>query len=136
MESIAGKATKQPPAPYTKIKQPVEKELILPAKNYSNGWAIAYLERRGIDIDIIRFCIENSLLYEGLPYHNVIFIGKDNNGVPRYASFRSTRGSKYIGEVSGCDKRYSFRLLSSVPEKLKPPSIFLKALLICFHTLR
>ena len=48
-------------------------------------------------------------------YHNVVFIGKDESGTPKYAAYRGTMASSFKGDASGSDKRYSFRLLAREP---------------------
>ena len=69
-----------------------------------------YLQSRGVNLDVIRYCISRGILYESLPYHSCVFVGLDPNGVPRYAALRSTcDGPKaFKGEQAGSDKRYSF----------------------------
>ena len=44
-----------------------------------------------------------------MPYHNAVFIGYDEKGIPRYAALRGT-ASKFKGEVTGSDKQYSFNI--------------------------
>ena len=94
-----------------------EKVLLLPERNDNNDRVIAYLMGRGIDREIIDYCIENELLYESLPYHSAVFVGYDNDNTARYASIRGTVGS-YKGEASGSDKRYSFRLTAEGSDTL------------------
>lgn len=60
------------------------------------------------DRDIIDYCIYSNRLYESRDYHNAVFIGYDQRGIPRYAMLRGTHGSWYMGEVNGSDKHYSF----------------------------
>lgn len=86
------------------------KRLLLPQKSPTNHVVTAYLRRRGIDPDIIRACIRSGILYESLPYHNCIFIGRDENGTARYASFRAAKKERIMGEAAGSDKHYSFRI--------------------------
>ena len=47
-------------------------------------------------------------------YHNAVFIGKDESGMPKYAACRDTMGS-FKRDASGSDKRYSFRFLAGSP---------------------
>ena len=70
---------------------------------------MTYLTRRGIDPDIIGFCIRTGRLYESTPRHNVVFVGMDSAGKPRYANLRGI-GTDFIGEARGSDKRYSFSI--------------------------
>ena len=68
---------------------------------------------RGIDREIIQSCIKSGLIYESHPHHNAVFVGFDDEKVPKYAFYRSTGNNRFIGEVSGSDKRYSFRILNT-----------------------
>ena len=56
---------------------------------------------------MIDFCIQTGRLYESYPYHNVVFVGMDADGKPRYANQRGI-GSDFIGDANGSDKHYSF----------------------------
>ena len=53
---------------------------------------VSYLHGRGIDYDVIDYCIQTGRLYESLPYHNCVFVGRDLKGQPRYAALRGTVG--------------------------------------------
>lgn len=66
-----------------------------------------YLQKRGIHPTIIRFCIENRLLFESKDYHSAVFVGYDRAGAARSASVRSTK-TAFKGEAGGSDRRYSF----------------------------
>lgn len=85
-----------------------------PARNPGESRAIAYLAGRGIDLEIIRLCIENGSLYESAPYHSCVFIGKDAAGIPRFASVRGT-SSSFKQDVPGSDKRFNFCLSAQSP---------------------
>lgn len=89
-----------------------KKEFTLPEKNETNEVVIGYLTKRGIDEGIIKDCIRNGLIYESGPYHNVVFVGKDENGTEKYASFRACNEKRIMGETSGSEKQYAFRLLA------------------------
>lgn len=69
-----------------------------------------YLMRRGITRNIIEKCIEAGIIFESKPYHNCIFIGKDEKGNPRYAAFRAFTDERIMGEAAGSDKSYPFRI--------------------------
>ncbi|WP_214625802.1 DUF3991 and TOPRIM domain-containing protein [Paenibacillus agaridevorans] len=86
------------------------KEFELPERNDSSQRVIAYLSKRGIHRSVIDFCLESGRLYESRPYHNAVFVGFDLQGVPRYAAIRGTSTTRYMGEASGSDKRYSFSI--------------------------
>lgn len=81
--------------------------LLLPQASRSATHAVEYLHRRGIDYELIDFCIQTGRLYESYPYHNAVFVGQDHNGKPRYANQRGI-GSDFIGDANGSDKHYSF----------------------------
>ena len=108
VETILGRSLEKPPVSY---KQPdrSSKLLLLPPRNENSRKVTTYLRARGIHPAIIDFCYRNNLLYEGMPYHNAVFIGYDEKGIPRYAALRGT-ASKYKGEATGSDKQYSFNI--------------------------
>ena len=88
------------------------KELILPDKNTNNNRVISYLKSRGIDEEIIDYCIKNNLIYEEQHYHNAVFLGYDENKIPKYAGMRATNNSSFKNDVTGSSKQYSFKLES------------------------
>lgn len=111
-----------------------DKKLLLPERNERSSRVVAYLCRRGIDLEIIKYCIENDLLYESREHGNAIFVGYDNENVPRYASFRATNGMRILGDAAGSDKRYCFKILSPASNSTH---IFESAIdLLSFATLR
>ena len=88
------------------------KNFTLPKKNYNSFLIKKYLIGRKIDEEIIDFCIDNDLIYEDELHHNVVFIGFNEEGKPAHASYRSTV-KRVLGDVSGSDKRYAFRIKMS-----------------------
>lgn len=108
VEALAGK-THLPVrhAPQAKPKETGPKVLSLPPPSRCATHAVSYLRGRGIDYDLIDYCIQTGRLYESQKYHNVVFVGRDQEGKPRYAALRGTRGD-FKGEADGSDKRYSF----------------------------
>lgn len=110
-EQVPGK-----PAPFISVK--TEKKLLLPAKATNNDKVRQYLTSRCISLSIIDYCIDKGLIYESYPTHNVIFIGFDNHGVERYAAYRATDQSRVMGEASGSDKAYSFRIMNGDSDTL------------------
>ena len=114
VELLTGITTdwKPPPVPVPKDEP---KELLLPPKNNDCNRVTEYLFGRGIDLSIIQDCIADGTIFESSKYHNVVFIGKDESGTPKYAAYRSTMSSSFKGDASGSDKRYSFRLLADKP---------------------
>ncbi len=112
VEQIMGQAAIKPPVFSSAPKESKPKSLLLPQANRCATHAVSYLEERGIDFDLINFCIRTGRLYESYPHSNVVFVGQDKTGKARYANLRGI-GPDYKGEASGSDKRYSF----SIPAK-------------------
>ena len=85
------------------------KEFALPKKNDNNRCAKKYLINRGIDETIIQQCIDKDLIYQDTN-NNVIFVGYDKNGMPRYAMGRGTNETRFLNEVAGSHKAFTFKL--------------------------
>ena len=109
-----------PHAPPAKPKEREPRKLLLPQASRCATHAVNYLHGRGIDYDLIDYCIQTGRLYESQPYHNAVFVGRDMNGQPRYAALRGTVGD-FKGEATGSDKRYSF----SIAEDPNAPGLHL-----------
>lgn len=84
--------------------------LLLPERSPTSDVVVEYLFGRGIDYEIINECLDKELIIESLPYHNVVFIGYDENKEPKYAAYRATNQSRIMGDCTGSKKQYSFRL--------------------------
>lgn len=110
VETILGYSNERPPITYLQPKKVENIRLILPKKSATTDRVISYLSSRGIDKDIISECIDNHLIYEDLPNHNVVFVGYDKNKVPRYAGVRATNSSRYMKDAYGSHKAFSFKL--------------------------
>ena len=105
--------------PATQKKQEPKKLFVLPNPNSDMRRVYAYLiKTRHIDRGVINHFAKAKLLYESCEkskdgakeYHNAVFVGLDENGVPRHAHKRGlyTQGVGFKGNVDGCDPRYSF----------------------------
>lgn len=110
VETILVYSNNRPPITYQQPKKVENIRLILPKKSDTNDRVINYLSSRGIDKDIISECIDNNLIYEDLPNHNVVFVGYDKNNNPRYAGVRGTNNSRYMKDAYGSHKAFSFKL--------------------------
>ena len=95
---------------YENIKSYEEQPLLLSEKSPTTDVVFDYLFGRGIDFEIINYCLEQELIIESLPYHNAVFIGYDENKEPKYAAYRATNQSRIMGDCTGSKKQYSFRL--------------------------
>lgn len=109
----------------TSLKQPLRyqvdvtakektKEFILPERACNNRYLYGYLqEERGIGKGVIDFFVTRGLIYESLPYHNIVFLGNDKDGITRFASMRGVfdkNGKCFKCDVEGNDKRYGFNV--------------------------
>lgn len=110
VQTIAGQAAIRPPVSVSAPKV-TEKKLLLPKPCHSQTAVIRYLEGRGVDAEIVHFCIQTGIVYESEYHHNAVFVGKDREEKPRYAALRGI-GTDFIGDASGSDKNYSFSILS------------------------
>ncbi len=112
VDMILGRTATEPPVFHAREKpteeKPPEKKLLLPElrEDYPSR-AVHYLEARGIDLEILNYCIQHKLLFETKQYHHAVFVGYDKGGVMRYAAMRATRGP-FKGEATGSDKHFSF----------------------------
>lgn len=105
MYPCAPKATEAPPKPFT-----------LPPVNSHMRRVYAYLvKHRNISRNVVAHFARKKLLYEDAKYHNAVFVGTDETGVPRHAHKRSTNssGKAFRLNVEGCDPRYSFHHVGS-----------------------
>ena len=110
VEMIVGQAAVQPPTYEPAPKRDAPKVLLLPPASRCATHAASYLSGRGIDSEVIDFCISTGRLYESSGrYHNVVFVGHDRYGKARYANLRGI-GSDFKGECNGSDKRFSFNI--------------------------
>lgn len=109
VETIIGNVNVKKPVIHKEEKQD-NIELVLPQKSNNSECAKIYLMSRGIAPEIINECINDNLIYESLPNHNVVFIGFDDSKSPKYAFYRGTNKTRFMGEAKGSDKKYTFRL--------------------------
>ena len=83
-------------------------EFHLPLRNVTNANARNYLvTERKIDEGLTDLFLNAGDIYEDAQHHNVVFIGRDPEGMPRYAHCRGTK-DKFRLDVAGSDKSYGF----------------------------
>lgn len=91
------------------------KEFILPPRNETMRRAYGYLmNTRFIDKEIIDEFVKRDLIYEDSEYHNVVFVGYDEEGVAKHAHKKSTftnKSKNFRGNVDGSDPRYTFHYI-------------------------
>ena len=97
--------------PKAVVHEEKTKEFKLPKSNENMHRVFAYLiKQRFIKPEIISYFAKQHTLYEDKQHHNAVFVGLDENGVPRQASKRSTNsfGKTFRITCEGSDTRYSF----------------------------
>lgn len=94
----------------------------LPEKAPNSRRLYGYLmKQRGLSKETIRYWLEKGLMYESLPYHNIVFLGRDVDGNIRFASQRGTQdayGKPFKGDVPGNDKRYGVNMVNPECEEI------------------
>lgn len=113
VEMLTGKAAVMPTLTLRPKQDAKPKTLLLPKKSVATDKITKYLFSRGIDYSVIEYCISKGCIFESLPYHNLVCVGFDEQGKAKYAAYRSTNDRRILGDCSGSDKRYSFRIADS-----------------------
>ena len=110
---------------YSNIKQrkDIPKEpFVLPSKSETSRRLYGYLiKQRKLSKQMIDFWVKKGILYESGTYHNLVFVGKDTEGIPRFASQRGTLdkyGKPFKGDVTGNDKTYGVNLVDQNSDTL------------------
>lgn len=114
VQTILGYTEAQPPAYSHTEQQPKPKVFTLSDCSAPTQVVMHYLTTvRGIDAGIVRRCIEQGLILESPLHHNVVFAGYDEKNNPCFGSFRACNSTRIMGELSGSNKAYSFRLIGN-----------------------
>lgn len=79
----------------------------LPPRNRYIERAMVYLRQRKIPEELIQEFYREGLIYEDAQRHNVVFVGKDESGIPRYAHCKGTEDT-FRMDVLGSDKAHNF----------------------------
>ena len=85
---------------------PSEDFRLPPRKRYA-ARAMAYLRQRNIPEELVQEFCKEGLIYEDARHHNIVFVGKDETGIPRYAHCKGKEGS-FRMDVQGSDKAHNF----------------------------
>ena len=90
METITGKAAIRPPSFVPAPKEEKPKHLLLPQAAPDNQAMVDYLKKRGIDPEVIDYCVQTGRLYESRNkgHSNVVFVGFDKEGKARFGCLR------------------------------------------------
>lgn len=126
VEQLSGQATMVPSATKAKAEIKKPKVLLLPQASRCTTHAVSYLASRGIDYEIISYCIQTGRLYESYPHHNVVLLGwtvSTSPGMPISGVSTLTSKEKPTAATSGflsvSQHRAAIRFTCS-----KVPSIF------------
>ena len=80
----------------------------LPMRNVTNANILNYLtQERKLSPSLVNFFIAAGDIYEDAAHHNVVFVGRDADGHPRYASSRGIR-EKFRQDAAGAEKAFGF----------------------------
>lgn len=84
----------------------------LPLRNLSNSHVVEYLtKQRCLTTAIVEAFVSSGDIYEDAKHHNAVFVGRDRNGLPRYAHCRGIV-DQFRLDVAGSDKTYGFSFRS------------------------
>ena len=80
----------------------------LPLRNVTNANILNYLtQERNLSLSLVNFFIAAGDIYEDAAHHNVVFVGRDADGHPRYASSRGIQ-EKFRQDAAGAEKAFGF----------------------------
>lgn len=79
----------------------------LPPRNRYAEKMTAYLCQRKIPEELIQEFYKEGLIYQDAQRNNVVFVGKDETGIPRYAHCKGTSDA-FRMDVLGSDKSHNF----------------------------
>ena len=80
----------------------------LPLRNVTNANILNYLtQERKLSPSLVNFFIAAGDIYEDATHHNVVFVGRDADGHPRYASSRGIH-EKFRQDAAGAEKAFGF----------------------------
>ena len=107
---LDGHAGFERPTQHATIQQKPTKKFLLPKRNNTMHRVYAYLlQQRGIDREVLNAFVREGMIYESPEHHNAVFVGYDQNGVPRHAHKRGTNSqSNYKGNQDGSRPECSF----------------------------
>ena len=111
-ELLGQRVTSLSSVPMKSTKQSEKQKDFRLTEAYNNMHRVfAYLiKQRFIAPEVITHFAKRKLLYEDKEHHNAVFVGVDENGVPRQAHKRSTStfGNSFRQTIEGSDTKYSF----------------------------
>ena len=100
VELLTGEKGAAPPQDSPQFRLPPRSPDNLTARNYLTA-------ARRIDEDVTGFFFASGDIYEDAAHHNAVFVGRDEDGIPRYAHSKGTAGNFRL-DVKGSDKAFNF----------------------------
>lgn len=94
-------------ASYTEEREKKNKPFTVPEKNPSCREAVRYLASRGISGNVINYFMGRGDIYQHKQHKNVVFLGRDREGVPRLAALRGIY-AKFHSTAEGSSRAYGF----------------------------
>ena len=80
----------------------------LPLRNVTNANVLNYLtQERKLSPSLVNFFVSAGDIYEDAAHHNAVFVGRDADGHPRYASCRGIHET-FRQDVAGAEKSFGF----------------------------
>ena len=80
----------------------------LPLRNVANANVLNYLtQERKLSPSLVNFFVSAGDIYEDAAHHNAVFVGRDADGHPRYASCRGIHET-FRQDVAGAEKSFGF----------------------------
>lgn len=111
VQALLGYSVLPQRSPPKQVKAEEKREFRLPEANTDMHRVYAYLiKQRYIAPEIITHFAKQKTLYEDKEHHNAVFVGVDEDGVPKQAHKRSTStfGKSFRQTIEGSDTKYSF----------------------------
>lgn len=82
-------------------------EFRLPPRNRYAERMTSYLSQRKIPEELIQEFYKEGLIYQDAQRNNIVFVGRDETGIPRYAHCKGTSDA-FRMDVLGSDKSHNF----------------------------
>lgn len=134
VKTILVEIGRAPPKIYPQKKERSYKKLFLPPHNSECNIVRAYLRGRGINDEVITDFIGRGMIREDSGNGYALFLGLDDDGIPRHCSVRATDGTAVKKDAAGSVKRFSLRITAG--DNTKPLRVFESAIdLLSFATL-
>ena len=101
--------------PRQEKKEKEKKPFAVPPKHTDMRRVYAYLTgERMIDREVIHTFERKGLIFEDAEHHNAVFVGVDENGVPKHIQKRATNSnSSFKGNVDSSNADYSFNYVGT-----------------------